>query len=114
MASRSSIPGIRRCVTCATNSAGRAIHPTHHHISQLSAEDRCLGYLGASELMPEGVSSDVAAKVVPRVGFEPTAYRLRSGCSTAELSGRRSRECKGGGPYIRGPVPSTAATALTR
>ena len=29
------------------------------------------------------------AKVVPRVGFEPTAYRLRSGCSTAELSGRR-------------------------
>ena len=26
-------------------------------------------------------------EVVPRVGFEPTAYRLRSGCSTAELSG---------------------------
>src|SRR4051794_40755050 len=26
-------------------------------------------------------------RLVPRVGFEPTAYRLRSGCSTAELSG---------------------------
>src|SRR5689334_6280124 len=26
-------------------------------------------------------------RMVPRVGFEPTAYRLRSGCSTAELSG---------------------------
>lgn len=25
--------------------------------------------------------------MVPRVGFEPTAYRLRSGCSTTELSG---------------------------
>src|SRR5437016_2390187 len=29
--------------------------------------------------------------MVPRVGFEPTAYRLRSGCSTAELPGRRDR-----------------------
>ena len=29
--------------------------------------------------------------VVPRVGFEPTAYRLRSGCSTAELPGRAER-----------------------
>src|SRR3954465_7330985 len=28
-----------------------------------------------------------ARELVPRVGFEPTAYRLRSGCSTAELSG---------------------------
>ena len=28
--------------------------------------------------------------MVPRVGFEPTTYRLRSGCSTAELPGRRS------------------------
>ncbi len=26
-------------------------------------------------------------RLVPRVGFEPTAYRLRSGCSTTELSG---------------------------
>jgi hypothetical protein len=29
--------------------------------------------------------------MVPRVGFEPTAYRLRSGCSTAELSGQWPR-----------------------
>jgi hypothetical protein len=29
--------------------------------------------------------------LVPRVGFELTAYRLRSGCSTAELPGRRDR-----------------------
>src|SRR3954454_17535156 len=29
-----------------------------------------------------------ARELVPRVGFEPTAYRLRSGCSTAELSGQ--------------------------
>jgi hypothetical protein len=29
--------------------------------------------------------------LVPRVGFEPTTYRLRSGCSTAELPGRRDR-----------------------
>src|SRR5260370_28015960 len=27
-------------------------------------------------------------RLVPRVGFELTTYRLRSGCSTAELSGR--------------------------
>src|SRR5258707_2322817 len=27
--------------------------------------------------------------MVPRVGFEPTTYRLRSGCSTAELPGQR-------------------------
>ena len=26
---------------------------------------------------------------MPRVGFEPTTYRLRSGCSTAELPGQR-------------------------
>ena len=28
-------------------------------------------------------------QMVPRVGFEPTTYRLRSGCSTAELPGQR-------------------------
>ena len=28
-------------------------------------------------------------EMVPRVGFEPTTYRLRSGCSTAELPGQR-------------------------
>src|SRR5260370_32154750 len=28
-------------------------------------------------------------QLVPRVGFEPTTYRLRSGCSTAELPGQR-------------------------
>ena len=35
--------------------------------------------------------------LVPRVGFEPTTYRLRSGCSTAELSGRRDRQTSGRG-----------------
>jgi hypothetical protein len=33
----------------------------------------------------------ILIKLVPRVGFEPTAYRLRSGCSTAELSGPRGQ-----------------------
>src|SRR5215469_7702656 len=33
--------------------------------------------------------------MVPRDGFELTTYRLRSGCSTAELSGR-----PGWGPYL--------------
>ena len=32
---------------------------------------------------------------MPRVGFEPTAYRLRSGCSTAELSGRYRLPARG-------------------
>ena len=32
-------------------------------------------------------SRELLKELVPRVGFEPTAYRLRSGCSTAELSG---------------------------
>src|SRR5947207_6103195 len=34
---------------------------------------------------------ELLKELVPRVGFEPTAYRLRSGCSTAELPGRRNR-----------------------
>jgi hypothetical protein len=37
------------------------------------------------------MSSQALEKLVPRVGFEPTAYRLRSGCSTAELSGPRGQ-----------------------
>src|SRR6202043_3669604 len=41
------------------------------------------------------IKADVASyrfeEMVPRVGFEPTAYRLRSGCSTAELPGRRDQ-----------------------
>jgi hypothetical protein len=35
--------------------------------------------------------TDTIDLLVPRVGFEPTTYRLRSGCSTAELPGRRDR-----------------------
>ena len=34
-----------------------------------------------------GVAEGPEGRLVPRVGFEPTAYRLRSGCSTTELSG---------------------------
>ena len=30
--------------------------------------------------------------MAPRVGFEPTTYRLTAGCSTAELSGNMKRE----------------------
>ena len=39
-------------------------------------------------LMPPNYVFEI---VVPRVGFELTTYRLRSGCSTAELPGRRRR-----------------------
>src|SRR6266446_6482393 len=46
--------------------------------------------------------SDYRKGVVPRVGFEPTAYRLRSGCSTAELSGRRDRQAIAVGVAGRG------------
>src|SRR6478609_3518235 len=53
------------------------------------------------QMLPRDEESDFTApilsrkllkKLVPRVGFEPTAYRLRSGCSTAELSGQLSRQ----------------------
>src|SRR6266851_9976006 len=37
---------------------------------------------------PELMRLWVVGELVPRVGFELTTYRLRSGCSTAELSGR--------------------------
>ena len=30
--------------------------------------------------------------MAPRVGFEPTTYRLTAGCSTAELSGNMIQE----------------------
>jgi hypothetical protein len=42
-----------------------------------------LGYLPLPILPP-----NLLKNMVPRVGFELTTYRLRSGCSTAELSGR--------------------------
>jgi hypothetical protein len=47
--------------------------------------------------MPSGLVVEYRKSLiflVPRVGFEPTTYRLRSGCSTAELPGQRARyEC---------------------
>lgn len=42
---------------------------------------------GASPRAASGRSRGHKGRMVPRVGFEPTAYRLRSGCSTTELSG---------------------------
>ena len=49
-------------------------------------------------------------EMVPRVGFEPTTYRLRSGCSTAELPGRHDREQP---PAHRGVLASNPAGAKT-
>jgi hypothetical protein len=46
---------------------------------------------------------------VPRVGFEPTAYRLRSGCSTAELSGLYGFQPAPASYPIMRPEPSGSA-----
>src|SRR4051794_9423809 len=48
---------------------------------------RMLPREGGSGFTAPILSRKLLKKLVPRVGFEPTAYRLRSGCSTAELSG---------------------------
>src|SRR3954470_22682654 len=50
-----------------------------------------------------------AKRLVPRVGFEPTAYRLRSGCSTAELSGLYRLQPVPAYYPIVGPEPSGSA-----
>jgi hypothetical protein len=48
--------------------------------------------------------------MVPRVGFEPTTYRLRSGCSTAELPGRRDQEARAAA-VAAGVLPFSRAAA---
>ena len=67
-------------------SQGRALFPTGRiEVAQVLPQVRLDP--GPSRLF----QSEKLKKLVPRVGFEPTAYRLRSGCSTAELPGRAER-----------------------
>ncbi len=66
-----------------------------------------------SALSSSGSPSDagLSDQMVPRVGFEPTTYRLRSGCSTAELSGRRKRLANSRGRSRAGLLACYRATA---
>ena len=58
-----------------------------------------------------------SGRMVPRVGFELTTYRLRSGCSTAELSGprRSARDNRSPGPLLaRNPFAAKPIRGVNR